>query len=190
MGAASPDGAAVQLKALALDLGIGRFQSALHENRVSSLSHQSFQLGNAWLNTKAYTLQLPAMTTATRFKPVTLDTPEYAIKMTAQTFREIFGGEPRDIGAETKHLGWHPSWYTLHLPCVRRHWEDKGYGSNVVAVTFYGKRSLYRLQQEGYWLAGKCKVQGKEVSGYTSHIMVEVEGNLFTVVVISIRSDS
>jgi len=125
-------------------------------------------------------------TTATRFKPVTLDTPEYAIKMTRNTFKEIFGGEPRDIGVETKHLGWHPSWYNLQLPCIKRHWEDKGYGSNVVAVTFYGKRSLYRLQEEGYWLAGRCKVQGKEVNGYTSDIMVDVEGSLYTVVVISI----
>lgn len=129
------------------------------------------------------------MTTATRFKPVTLDTPEYAIKMTAQTFREIFGGEPSDIGAETKHLGWHPSWYTLQLPAIRRHWKDQGYGNKVVAITFYGDRSLYRLKEEGYHLAGKCKVGGKEVEGYTSGIMLDVDGRLYSVEVISIRSE-
>jgi hypothetical protein len=126
----------------------------------------------------------------TKLKPITLDTPEYAIQMAPQTFKEIFGGEPRDIGVKSTGTGWHPSWYTLQLPCIKRHWEDKGYGNHVVAVTFYGERSLYKLKEEGYCLAGKCKVEGKEVAGYTSDIMVEVEGKLFTVVVISIRSDS
>lgn len=125
--------------------------------------------------------------TATKFKPVTLETPEYAIRMTRDTFKELFGGEPRDIGVETKHLGWHPSWYNLQLPCIKRHWENKGYGNEVVAVTFYGKRSLYRMREEGCYLAGRCKVQGKDISGYTSDIMVEVENELYTVVVISIR---
>jgi len=126
----------------------------------------------------------------TKLKPITLDTPEYAIQMAPQTFKEIFGGEPRDIGVKSTGTGWHPSWYTLQLPCIKRHWEDKGYGNHVVAVTFYGERSLYKLKEEGYCLGGKCKVGGKEVAGYTSDIMVEVEGKLFTVVVISIRSDS
>ena len=125
----------------------------------------------------------------TKLKPITLDTPEYAIKMTAQTFKEIFGGEPRDIGVKFTGTGWHPSWCTLQLPAIKRHWENKGYNNRVVAVTFYGERSLYRLKQEGYWTDGKCKVKGQEVSGYTSDIMVEVEGKLFTVAVISIRGE-
>lgn len=129
-------------------------------------------------------------TTATRFKPITLDTPEYAIKMNVQTFKEIFGGEPRDIGVEATSTGWDCSWYTLQLPAIKRHWENKGYGNQVTAVTFYGERSLYRLKEEGYCLGGRCKVGGKEVSGYTSDIMVDVEGKLFTIAVISIRSDS
>lgn len=127
------------------------------------------------------------MTTTAR--PITLETPEYTIKMTRSTFKEIFGGEPRDIGVKATETGWHHSWYTLQLPCIRRHWEDKGYGNRVVAVTFYGERSLYRLKEEGYALAGKCKVNGQEVSGYTSDIMVEVDGNLFKIVVISVRGE-
>ena len=126
----------------------------------------------------------------TKLKPITLDTPEYAIQMTAQTFKEIFGGEPRDIGVKSTGTGWHPSWYTLQLPAIKRHWENKGYGNQVGAVTFYGERSLYRLKEGSYCLSGKCKVECKEVSGYTSDIMVEVEGELFTVAVISIMSDS
>jgi hypothetical protein len=123
----------------------------------------------------------------TKFKPVTLDTPGYAIKMTAQTFREIFGGEPSDRPFPAPS-SWHPSWYTLQLPCIKRHWEDEGYSNNVAGVTFYGRRSLYRLRDGGgYCLEGRCKVEGKEVSGYTSDIMVEVEGNLYTIAVISIR---
>ena len=126
----------------------------------------------------------------TKLKPITLDTPEYAIQMTRDTFKEVFGSEPRDIGVKSTGTGWHPSWYTLQLPAIKRHWENKGYGNQVAAVTFYGERSLYRLKEKGYCLGGKCKVEGKEVSGYTSDIMVEVEGELFTVAVISIRSDS
>jgi hypothetical protein len=126
----------------------------------------------------------------TKLKPITLDTPEYAIKMTRDTFREIFRSEPRDIGVGATSTGWNPNWYTLQLPAIKRHWENKGYGNQVVAVTFYGERSLYRLKEGGYCLGGKCKIEGKEVSGYTSDIMVEVEGSLFQVAVISIRSDS
>jgi hypothetical protein len=138
------------------------------------------------------------MTTTAKFRPITLDTPEYAIKMTAQTFKEIFGGEPRDIRVRVKTPVpvtplW-PTWRTLQLPTIRRHWEDKGYGTGsrrdrVIAVTFYGERSLYRLKEEGYLLGGKCKVEGKEVSGYTSDIMVEVEDRLFVIAVISIRGE-
>jgi hypothetical protein len=131
------------------------------------------------------------MTTTAKFRPITLECSEYAIKMTAQTFKEIFSGEPRDIGVRgVAGTGLWPTWRTLQLPTIRRHWEDKGYGDRVVAVTFYGERSLYRLKEEGYPLGGKCKVEGKEVSGYTSDIIAEVEGKLFTVAVISIRSDS
>lgn len=126
---------------------------------------------------------------APRIKPITLETPEYAIKMTRSTFKEIFGGEPRDIGVRSTKTGWHHSWYTLQLPCIRRRWEDKGYGDQVVAVTFYGERSLYRLRQDGYYLEGRCKVGGKEVSGYTSDIMVKVDGYLFTIAVISVRGE-
>jgi hypothetical protein len=126
----------------------------------------------------------------TKLKPITLDTPEYAIQMARDTFKEIFGGEPRDIGVKSTGTGWHPSWYTLQLPCIKRRWEDKGYGNRVTAVTFYGERSLYRLKEEGYHLSGKCKVEGKEIAGYTSDIMVEVEGKLFVIAAISIRSDS
>ena len=126
----------------------------------------------------------------TKFKPITLHTPEYAIKMRRDTFREIFGSEPRDIGVGATSTGWNPNWYTLRLPAIKRRWEDEGYGSRVVAVTFYGERSLYRWKEEGYCLGGKCKIEGKEVSGYASNIMVEVEGSLFQVAVISIRSDS
>ena len=130
-------------------------------------------------------------TTATKFKfkPITLDAPEYAIKMTRQMFEQIFGCEPQDIRVDALNLGWHPSWYTLQLPAIRRHWKDQGYGNNVVAVTFYGNRSLYRLKEEGYHLAGKCKVGGKEVEGYTSDIMLDVDGRLYSVEVISIRSE-
>lgn len=128
------------------------------------------------------------MTAATKFKPVTLECPEYAIKMTVEMFREVFGREPQDIRADIE-LGWHPSWYTLKLPAIRRHWKDEGYGATVYAVTFYGQRSLYRLKQEGHWLAGKCKVEGREVQGFTSDIMLDVDGRLYSVEVISIRSE-
>lgn len=128
--------------------------------------------------------------TALKSKATTLNTPEYAIKMTRQMFSEVFGGQPRDIGVKATSTGWHPSWYTLQLPAIKRHWEDKGYGSRVTAVSFYGERSLYRLREEGHHLAGRCKVEGREVAGYTSDIMVEVEGKLFVIAVISIRSDS
>lgn len=122
-----------------------------------------------------------------KFKPVTLDTPEYAIKMTAQTFKELFGGEPSDMPNPVPS-NWHPSWYTLHLPCIKRHWKYNGYYNDVVAVTFYGKRSLYRLREENYQLGGRCKVEGEEASGYTSDIMVEVDGNPYSIAVIAIRS--
>ena len=125
--------------------------------------------------------------TALKPKATTLDTPEYAIKLTVQQFSEIFGGKPRDIGVKATTTGWNPKWYTLQLPCIKRHWSREGYLSKVIAVTFYGQRSLYRLKEEGYHLAGKCKVEGKEVGGYTSGIMVEVEDKLFKVTVISIR---
>lgn len=130
-------------------------------------------------------------TTATKFKfkPITLDAPEYAIKMTRDTFKEIFGCEPQDIRADVLNLEWHPSWYTLQLPAIRRHWKNEGYGNKVVAITFYGNRSLYRLKEEGYHLAGRCKVKGKEVEGYTSDVMLDVDGRLYSVEVISIRSE-
>ena len=128
--------------------------------------------------------------TALKPKATTLDTPEYAIKLTVQQFSEIFGGNPRDIGVKATSTGWHPKWYTLQLPAIRRHWKNEGYGSRVTAVTFYGERSFYRLKEEGYHLAGRCKVEGQEVAGYTSDIMVEVEGKLFIIAVISIRGDS
>jgi hypothetical protein len=120
-------------------------------------------------------------TTATKFKSVTLDTPEYAVKMTRDTFKEVFGGEPRDI-----HFPF-PIFESLVAPCIKRHWKRNSYYNDVVAVTFYGDRSLYRLKQEGYNLSGKCKVEGKEVNGYTSDIMVEIEGNLYSIAVIAIR---
>jgi hypothetical protein len=110
--------------------------------------------------------------------------------MTRDTFREIFRSEPRDIGAGVTSTGWNPNWDALRLPAIKRHWEDEGFGPRLVAVTFYGERNLYRWKEEGYSLGGKCKIEGKEVSGYTSNIMVEVEGSLFQVAVISIRSDS
>lgn len=129
------------------------------------------------------------MTTATKFKSVTLDAPEYAIKMTRQMFEQIFGCEPQDIRVDTFELEWRPSWYSLRLPAIRRHWKNEGYGNKVVAVTFYGNRSLYRLKEEGYHLAGRCKVKRKEVEGYTSHVMLDVDGRLYSVEVISIRSE-
>jgi len=128
--------------------------------------------------------------TALKPKATTLDTPEYAIKLTVQQFSEIFGGKPRDIGVGVTTTGWNLKWYTLQLPAIKRHWSREGYLSKVIAVTFYGQRSLYRLKEEGYHLAGRCKVEGQEVAGYTSDVMVEVEGKLFIIAVISIRGDS
>ena len=128
--------------------------------------------------------------TALRPKATTLDTPEYAIKMTRQMFEQVFGGKPRDIGVKATTTGWNPKWYTLQLPCIKRHWSREGYLSKVTAITFYGQRSLYRLKEEGYHLAGRCKVEGQEVTGYTSDIMVEVEDRLFVIAVISIRGEA
>lgn len=129
--------------------------------------------------------------TALKPKATTLDTPEYAIKMTRQMFEEIFGGKPRDIGVGVTTTGWNPKWYTLQLPAIKRHWSREPGGlSKVIAVTFYGQRSLYKLREEGYHLAGRCKVEGQEVAGYTSDIMVEVEDRLFVIAVISIRGEA
>lgn len=119
----------------------------------------------------------------TKLKAITLDTPEYAIEMTRQMFEDIFGREPQDIRADVSSLS------TLQLPAIRRHWKNEGYGNKIVAVTFYGWRSLYRLKEEGYHLAGKCKIEGKEVEGYTCDIMLDVDGRLYSVEVISIRSE-
>lgn len=127
------------------------------------------------------------MTTATRFKPVTLDTPEYAISMTAEVFRNIFGVEPQDIRAEIEVCGAWGLPVTFKAPAIHWHWKNKGYGNTIVATTFYGKRSLYKLRQQGYYLEGRCKVGGKEFDGWTSDIMVDVEGRLVGVAVISIR---
>lgn len=118
--------------------------------------------------------------------PLTLEASEYAIKMTPETFGKVFGGEPRDIGFPGFSEAWHAS---VTMPAIKRHWLHDGYSNKVVAVAFYGYRSLYRLKEEGYHLAGKCKVRGWEVSGYTSSLMVEVEGNLYEVAVISIRGE-
>ena len=118
----------------------------------------------------------------------TLKTSTYDLPLTREQFQQFFGCEPQDVRAELKACGpWHIP-HTLKAPAIRRHWEGEGSLKHVGAVTFYGKRSLYRLSQDGYWLEGKCKIEGKEVSGYTSDIMVEVEGNLYTVEVISVRS--
>jgi hypothetical protein len=129
------------------------------------------------------------MTTATRFKPVTLDTPDYAVSMTAEVFGNIFGVEPQDIHAEIKTCGAWGLLVTFKAPAIRWHWKNNGYGNTIVATTFYGKRSLYRLRQQGSYFEGRCKVEGREVDGWTSHIMVDVEGKLFIVAVISIRSE-
>lgn len=126
-------------------------------------------------------------TTATRFEPVTLDTPEYAIKLTREQFQKFIGCELQDTRGQLKTFGPWSLPVTFKAPCIKRHWKNEGYGNNIVAVTFYGRRSLYRMQQAGYWLEGKCKVEGKEVSGDTCDIMVEVEGNLYDIAVIAIR---
>lgn len=114
----------------------------------------------------------------------TLETSTYALPITREQFQQLFGCEPQDVRAELKACGpWHIP-HTLKAPAIRRQW--KGQGCSV--VTFYGKRSLYRLSQDGYWLEGKCKVEGEEVRGWTSDIMVEVEGSLYNVEVISLMS--
>lgn len=118
----------------------------------------------------------------------TLETSTYALPITREQFQRFFGCEPQDVRAELKACGpWHIP-HTLKAPAIRRHWEGEGCLKHVAAVTFFGKRSLYRLSQDGYWLEGRCKIEGKEVSAYTSDIMVEVEGSLYTVEVISVRS--
>lgn len=118
----------------------------------------------------------------------TLETSTYALPITREQFQCFFGCEPQDVRAELKACGpWHIP-HTLRAPAIRRHWQGEGLLRHVAAISFYGKRSLYRLRQDGYWLEGQCKVEGEEVSGYTSDIMVEVEGSLYTVEVISVRS--
>jgi hypothetical protein len=131
-----------------------------------------------------------ATATATRFKPVTLEAPDYAVSMTAEVFRNIFGVEPQDIHAEIETCGAWGLPVTFKAPAIHWHWKDKGYGNTIVATTFYGKRSLYKLRQQGSYLEGRCKVEGGEVDGWTSDIMVDVGGQLCNIAVISIRSDS
>jgi len=72
-----------------------------------------------------------ATATATRFKPVTLDTPGYAVSMTAEVFRNIFGVEPQDIHAEIETCGAWGLPVTFKAPAIHWHWKDKGYGNTI-----------------------------------------------------------
>lgn len=89
-----------------------------------------------------------ATATATRFKPVTLDTPDYAISMTVEVFRNIFGVEPQDIRAEIQTCGAWGLPVTYRAPAIRWHWKNKGYGDtdvdgqlvNVAVISIRGEK--------------------------------------------------
>ena len=116
-------------------------------------------------------------------KPYTIQTPKWEVEMTASQFATLIGGEIADQHGMPRFVG---PWSILvgyKAPAIKRHWNGRG---SVTSITFYGERSLYKIEQEGYGAHGRVKVAGKEMKGYTSSILVSVDGKLVEVAVISL----
>ena len=117
-----------------------------------------------------------------KVKPVTVETNTYELKLSSEQFQSLIGGEPRDVSGDLETYGPWQLPVRFKAVCVHREWKD-GF---VSSVTFFGPRTLGKLKQADWHLEGRCKVGGKEVRGHTCSIMVDVDGSLYTVGVISI----
>ena len=113
---------------------------------------------------------------------ITLQTPDYAVKLTLDQWQEFVGGEPRDIRGELKTFGrWQIPVSYQALAISRVYPENKNFPESI---TIYGNRTLSKARQDGYHLSGQVSVNGKKKRGFTSSVMFEVEGKLHEVAVI------
>jgi len=115
---------------------------------------------------------------------LTLQTPDYAVKISLNQWQQFIGGEPRDIRGELKTFGpWQIPVSYQALAISRVYPKDKSYPESI---TIYGNRTLSKTKESGYDLEGQVSIDGKKKRGFTSSVLFEVEGKLHEVAVIHV----
>lgn len=130
------------------------------------------------------------MVTVMQTFPVTLQTPEYAIKLTEQQYLELLETSEVQTDLRADFItsgGWHHAPISFSAPVIERHYPEHRYYPE--SITFYGRRKMGKLQEDGYCLRGTVSVGGKKRTGWTSDIMVELpDGKLCSIAVIALHS--
>lgn len=117
--------------------------------------------------------------------PLTLKGEAGAIPITAEQFKAYINPQLTDLRGDLLTVGpWHQP-VSYRAPAILYTWEDKGYGSSIIAVTLYGLRTMRSLRQSGYCLTGRLSIKGKTVKGFTSSQLWQLEdGRLIDTAVI------
>lgn len=120
-------------------------------------------------------------------KPLTLPADYSTVNITKEQWRQIIGGEPRDVHHETDTIGpWQISVRSRAI-AVSVKWGEHSY---METITLYGWRTLSRPKQSGYHLEGLVSIGGKKYSAFTSSQMFCLpDGRLFDVATIHARTN-
>lgn len=118
---------------------------------------------------------------------LTLPVDYSTVNITEEQWRQIIGGEPRDVHHETDTIGPWQAPVRSRAIAVSVKW---GEHSSMETITLYGWRTLSRPKQKGYELEGSVSIGGKKHSAFTSSQMFRLpDGRLFDVATIHARTN-
>jgi hypothetical protein len=115
---------------------------------------------------------------------------ESSIKMTKEQAEELKIDISKDeIHGDLKTIGMWNIPVSFKAQCIDTLYEYDADRFGIVPkeVTFFGKRTMTNLRQSGYELEGWVSIGGKKYTAFTSSVLIEVEGKLINVAVISAR---
>ena len=126
-------------------------------------------------------------TTTRRLQPLILP-GAYPVLITTEQWRDYIAPQLEDQRGELEtHGRWSlPVRYVA--PCMTIQWGPTPYGSEILAVTLWGKRTMGKLKESGYQLEGKVSLGGRTISAFTSSQMFQLpDGRLLESAVIHAR---